>query len=216
MTKLIGVYTALFGPYDIPQPPRFDDVDFVLFTDQDVNPKGWQVRRVGRPHPDPRYASRYYFDQSCLVMPDYEYTIMHGANVRLTMSPVKVLEYLSNSADIAAFKHPHRESVYEEARVCAHWRKDSRATIEAQMERYRLAGFPVDFPLSACILLVRRNTERLREFETFWWNEVRNGSCRDQLSFDYCCWQLGVDVDYLPGNPFQSSILKVGKHVRPT
>ena len=214
---MIAVYTALFGPYDQVMEPyyqqHYDRVSFILFTDQQVKLGGWQVKRVDRPHPDPRYASRYFFDQSSLVLPEYDYTIMHGANARLTMPPAKIVEYLPDDIDIACFAHPHRQTVYEESEACIRYKKDSYGVVDAQMRRYADEGFPKDFRLSACILLVRRNTERLREFETMWWKEVRRGSCRDQLSFDYCRWRTGIEIVYLPGNPFQSPIFKVGKHV---
>lgn len=205
---MIGVYSALFGVYDDPPPITYDGV---LFTDQDISPEGWDVRRVDAPHEDTRYASRFYFDQSCRVMPDCEYTIMHGANNYLKSEPVKILKHadLPRSIDIAVCKHP-RGSVYEETEACIRMGKDDALVINEQMARYRDEGFPESFPLSACIIMVRRNTPRLAEFEAFWWNEVKNGSCRDQLSFDYARWKLGVDVRYLPHH--WRSYLKVARH----
>lgn len=207
---MIGVYTALFGPYDNPLSPYYSSADFVLFTDQPGHFDGWRVERVEPPHEDPRYASRYYFDQSCRVMPDYEYTIMHGANARLTTPPEELVKVLPDDVDIACFPHRHRQNVYQEAEVCK-GRKDKADVIDAQISRYKSEGLPVDVRLSACILLVRRNTPRLREFEDFWWNEVKNGSCRDQLSFDYSRWKLGVDVVRLPTAAY-GSIFKVSRH----
>lgn len=211
---MIGIYTALFGPYDTVLEPRFDSVPFVLYTDQDIKSPGWDVRRVKRPHPDARYASRYYFDQSHLAMPGCEYTIMHGANAVLTMAPEKLIEFLPPGIDIACFAHPHRETVYEEAAACVRWHKDSKDTIDKQMRGYEHDGFPEkDTRLSACTLLVRRNTPRLREFEAMWWGEVRAYSCRDQLSFDYCRWKLGIEVAYIPGSPYRrGDIIKFEKH----
>lgn len=188
------IYTALFGPYDAPQPASYGGA---LFTDQDISPDGWDVRQVEAPHEDPRYASRYYFDQSHLALPDAEYTIMHGANARLRVAPETLIDLLPDGVDIAACRHP-RANTYEEAEACIRMRKDDKETIRAQMERYRDYGFPESFPLSACIILVRRNTPALATFERFWWHEVKHGSCRDQLSFDYARWRLDVPVFYLP------------------
>lgn len=213
---MIAVYTALFGNYDTVLEPRFDSVPFVLFTDQDIKSPGWDVRRVKRPHPDTRYASRYYFDQSHLAMPGCEYTIMHGANAVLTMAPGKIIEFLPSSLDIiACFAHPHRQNVYEESVACIRWHKDDATVVEGQMKRYEREGFrrARDIKLSACTLLVRRNTPRLREFEAMWWEEVKAGSCRDQLSFDYCRWKLGIDVAYIPGDLYRrGDIIKFEKH----
>jgi len=191
---MIGLYTALFGPYDRDLSTPYPGT---LFTDQAVERGGWEVVRVDSPHPDPRYASRYYFDQSCKAMPDYEYTVMHGGNSQLKVSPADLVALLPDDIDIAVCKHPRR-SVYKEAEACIRMGKDDAEVINYQMSRYRGQRFPVNFSLSACILMVRRNTPRLAEFEAFWWNEVKSGSCRDQLSFDYSRWKLDMPIFYLP------------------
>lgn len=203
---MIGIYTALFGNYDILQPAPFGGT---VFTDQDINVTGWQAKNVEPVCTDLRYASRYYFDQSCRVMPECKYTIMHGANAQLVMRPDKLVEMLPDDIDIGVFRYPHRNNVYDEAIACIAHHKDSREIIESQMDRYSEDGFDGD-GLSACILMVRRNTPRLQEFESFWWNEVENGSCRDQLSFDYCRWKLGMPVFYLPFG--WNEVIRVRKH----
>jgi hypothetical protein len=208
------VYTALFGNYDTLLPPLVVDPEweYVVFTDRAFDaPAPWQVRVEQPPHPDPSKASRYYFDQSCLVAPLAEYTVMHGANAQLNCSPSFLLSFLGKN-DIAAFKHPHRESVYDEEKAVIALGKDKAEHTALQIERYRREGFP-GTPLSACILLVRHSTLALDEFEEAWWEEVRTGSCRDQLSFDYCRWKLNVAVSYLPGDPFACEFFKVGAHL---
>lgn len=211
--KMKIVYTALFGNYDILLPPLVIDPEweYVVFTNIAFDaPAPWQVRVKRQPHPDPRKASRYYFDQSCLVAPLAEYTVMHGANAQLTCSPTFLLSFLGKN-DIAAFKHPHRESVYDEPAVCAMLNMDTLAVMQPQVQRYRNEGFP-GTPFSACILLVRHSTLVLDEFEEMWWKEVEAGSCRDQLSFDYCRWKLGVPISYIPGNCFKNEFITYHGH----
>jgi len=202
------VYTALFGNYDTLLPPLVidDEWEYVVFTDRAFDaPEPWQVQVVPLPHPDPRKSSRYYFDQSCLVLPEAEYTVMHGANAQLTCSPSLLLSFLGKN-DIAAFSHPHRDSVYDEPAVCAVLNMDTMDVMQPQMERYREDGFP-GTPFSACILLVRHNTFMLDEFEELWWSEVEAGSCRDQLSFDYCRWKLDMPISYIPGDCFMNEFI---------
>jgi len=212
----IAVYTTLFGPYDHILPALHDEADYILFTDQEgVEAPGWQVRQVKRPHPDGCYASRFYFDQASMVLPEYYLTIMHGANAQLIMPPCGLVAMLRPDHDIACFAHAHRTNVYEEAKACIRFRKDDKAVIQRQMERYRMAHFPESVRLSTCGLLVRRNTRRLRQFEAAWWAEVQAGSCRDQLSFDYCRWRLGMPITRIPGNINKSPhILKLERHRR--
>lgn len=215
---MIGIYTAIFGAYDNLAPALFGKFYNVLFTDQNIKPNGWIVKRVEQlpVKDDPSKSARYFFCQSCWVMPQFEYTIEHSANVQLRMKPEQMVEeFLPDGYDIATFAHPHRDDVYREAHVCGHWCKDDKHIIKRQMDRYRKEGFPGK-NLSACILVIRRNTEQIRELEALWWEEVRKGSRRNQLSFDYCCWKLGVKVARIPGNPYQvGHIMKTYKHALP-
>jgi len=193
---MIGLYTALFGNYDTIQPTKYNGI---LFTDQKYldSDTGWKIEVVEAPHPDLRYASRYYFDQSCRVMPDYEYTIMHGANATLRWHPQDLVNLLPGNIDLACCEHP-RGNVYEEAKAVIRMGKDGKDVVNEQMERYRAEGFKGD-DLSALPLMVRRNTPALREFEDMLWQEVGGGSCRDQLAFDYCRWKLNFPIFRLSG-----------------
>jgi hypothetical protein len=211
----VAVYTAIFGDYDhLEAPFVVGDADYFCFTDVLFDaPDPWRVVVV---HPippidDSRRAARYFFLQSTLVLSEYEYTICHGGNTRLKVAPAVLLEYLHDDVDIAAFQHPHRTSVYDEPGAINALGLDTPEHMDAQMARYQDEGFP-GMPFSACILLVRHNTPRLREFEAMWWAELCAGSHRDQLSFDYCRWKLDVPINYIPGNCFVNPIMERNAH----
>lgn len=72
---------------------------------------------------------------------------------------------------------------------------DDKETILKQMNRYIQEGFPRDFGSAANGAIVREHADPvcIRIMET-WWQEVRNGSRRDQLSFWYSVWKNG----YIP------------------
>lgn len=191
---MIAVYTALFGPYDTVQPAIWPNS--YLFTDQDIKPDGWQVIKV-EPWKDNRYASRYYFSQSYEVMHQFRYTVLHGANAQLKVDPDILIPYLGKN-DWACCAHP-RGNVYEEARAVIRMHKDNPIVVDAQMDRYRQDGFNGS-DLSALIIVVRRNTARLREFEYILWDEIQTGSYRDQLAFDYCRWKHRFPISRLPNH----------------
>src|SRR5210317_1507571 len=75
------LYTALFGSYDVvnkiyPQ----KGWRYVLFTDQDVQPKGWEV--IKRPTPkDPIREARYHKIVVPQELRDDEVTIWVDANI---------------------------------------------------------------------------------------------------------------------------------------
>ena len=205
--KNIAVYTAIINKYDNLSGVRgAGNADYICFSDEEIRaPHPWQLRVQERPHPDPRYASRYYFDQSTLVLPEYEYTIMHSGNATLRVDPEDLLKYVKDT-DIASFEHPRRDSVFKEYQIIITHGKDTRENMLPQLNRYRNEGFQQKH-LSACTLLIRRNTPAIKEFEKQWWHEVKNGSHRDQLSFDYVRWKLNVPITYIPGDVFHTKIM---------
>lgn len=214
MTNNIAVYTANFGrKRDIMHPALHNNADYIQFTTHPQVTTGWTSIHASMHKLTPRHASRYYFDQSCLVLPSYGVTIMHGANGQLQVDPVWLVKmYLPTGIDLALLAHPHRKSVYEEAKACILYNKDDTATINAQMNRYRDDGFPDNVGLSCCGLIIRRNTMSVREFETAWWEEVKAGSYRDQLSFDYTRWKLDFPIATIPGDIFNNPLITIHPH----
>ena len=45
-----------------------------------------------------------------------------------------------------------------------------------------------------------------------WWGEIEQHSHRDQLSFNYTSWKLGIDFNYLDKNLFRSNTFSIGTH----
>ena len=197
----VTVFTANFGGYDQLMPSRWNAL---CFCDGGLEPvDGWRYQTIysGK---DPHWASR------AVKVPahhhiDTEFSIYVDANIELLASPEEVIRefLLDTGASYATFAHPERECVYDEAEACARLRKGSADRIAAQMEEYRTRGFPPDFGLSACWVLVRRHTEAVQHFDETWWGELeRHKSRRDQLSFDVVRWLTGLHVERLPGNLF--------------
>jgi hypothetical protein len=78
-------------------------------------------------------------------------------------------------------------------------KKDVSENVKPQMERYKEEGFPTDYGLLQSNIIIRKHNEpdcvRLMEA---WSEEVMNGSHRDQLSFNYCCWKnKDIKIKYL-------------------
>ena len=80
------------------------------------------------------------------------------------------------------------------------------------MDFYRLTGFPPRFGLSETPVIIRKNTEKVAEFNNFWWSILCAKSKRDQLSFDYVRWKLGMKVKYFPGNIHNNPYFDIKKH----
>lgn len=194
--ELPVVYTAIFGKFDTLLPPLHPDgARWVCFADAISPPSPWEVM----PHEsrlDPRRHSRWCKLHPHILFPDAEVTIWHGGNVRLT-HPVQDYVNLLGDGEIAALPHPLRNSAYDEAAVC---RRDGKAppiAIQKQMNFYKGEGFDGK-RLHAAFLLVRRNTPLITELNELWWSQLEKYTIRDQLSFDYCLWKLGITPVNIP------------------
>ena len=96
------------------------------------------------------------------------------------------------SVDIATFKHGERDCIYQEYAACVRLRKDSETVMWQQITRYRGMEYPNHNGLVETGALFRRHTPQVATFNQEWWNEVRTGSLRDQLSFNFVAWRLGT------------------------
>ncbi|MBU2249534.1 MAG: DUF616 domain-containing protein [Gammaproteobacteria bacterium] len=197
----VVVYSANLGGYDTVQPTTVPG-RFVLFTDGDA-PPGWERFPV-KPEDDPRRQARYYklLPHLCYFAQEAQFSIWLDASTALKVPPEMVVrEWLGDGFDIALFRHPARDCAYAEGRVCIHKGKDRPEVIQAQLDRYAASRFPEHFGLGETPILVRRNTQRVAQFCAAWWQEVKNGSLRDQLSFDFVRWQQGgrVGVNLVDG-----------------
>jgi len=202
----IYVYTAVYGGYDVIKPPELTPRPtqywyWYCLTDSATSPPQPYQSRTVPCDLSPRRCARRCKILSHRMFPDAQFTIWHGGNVQLR-GDISALLNLVSATDVAVLEHSERNCAYHEAVACIDWRLDDTAVIKRQMTRYRDEGFPNHYGLSAAFLIVRRHTLAIQELNDLWWHEVSTGSVRDQLSFDYCCWKLGIRPAIIPGDIF--------------
>ena len=178
----IVIYTCHTGEKDTPvQQPDHGDTKFVRFNDaydKFIDPRRNSRIQKMLPH---RYM-------------DTKYSIYIDANMKLTGDPVNMIETFLADHDIAIYKHPKRDCLYEEARVIAVKKLDDPETIIEQVKWYEDHGFAKHKGLGENGIIFRRHTPDVERFNTYWWAEYCAGSRRDQLSFMYAADRAGVPV----------------------
>jgi len=191
------VYSTLFGQYEPLQEiaiPRHDAADFILFTDAPgLRSRTWEVVHTGRLSSDPARDARRIKILAHEYLADHEISIYHDARIRLKAPPAAFpADFLPEPHSLfGCVKHPDRDCIYEEADVVASSRMDDPTKVHRQMARYRDEGYPAHNGLIAGGFLVRRhNDPQVVSAMKAWWQEVTNGSYRDQLSFNYIAWKL--------------------------
>jgi hypothetical protein len=125
---------------------------------------------------------------------------------------LKLVASLDNTSGVAAYEHPERDCVYEEAGRCIELLLDRRGVIEQQISRYKSHGFPPHSGLFETKILVRRHESQVFQMNERWWAEIAAGSCRDQISFPFVLKQPKLQCTSLGPNIRTSSYFRVWSH----
>lgn len=207
-TCITGNYDSLLDPIEIS-----NGFDYVCFTDNPyIKSTIWEIK----PIPSELDNLSQIKKQRCIkinphiYLPEYELSIWVDANVQLKKD---VNEYINdNCTDGCVFigEHPTRKCIYNEMKIVVSMKKDTEENIKGQRERYKEEGFPKNYGLvQSCIVIRKHNEESCKKLMDCWWNELKNGSHRDQLSFDYSRWKTNMkDFKFLDKSIFNCKFFK--------
>ena len=206
------VYTSIFGGYD-------DEVKQNL-------PNGWDWKCFSEKNSLSIYEDNNRNAKRFKVLPhrylkDYEYSIFVDGNMQVKGNIDELIDKYLKDANVAFFSHNNnhldaRNSAYEEAQTIFDLGeknmkrtpergilnyKDNPFVIQKQIEKYRLLRYPADNGLITGMVILRRHNEKdcIQAMED-WWTEVKYGSKRDQLSFNYVAWKNSLNFNYMGGD----------------
>ena len=216
------VYTTVFGGYDdlIEQnlPDGWDWICFSeknslsLYTDNSRNAKKFKIL----PH---RYLQ------------EYEYSIFIDGNLEVIGDMDELIDKYLMDCNTAFYNHNQapeydkRNCIYEEAKAIK-WLyevnpaplsikvpKDNLDIIQSQMDKYKDIEFPKNLGLIYGGVILRRHNELdcIKVMED-WWTEIKHGSKRDLLSFNYAAWKNKFKFNYINGNARESKYFPREKH----
>lgn len=194
---MLVCYTAILGRIgDLPRAVPESSAKFVAFVDTPERRRGacvqgWEPREPLRVFADSRRTARWHKVLSHILFPEAEYTLWVDGCLRVVDAPALLLGHLRD-LDICVFRHAERSCVYRELEACVRLYKDDLATMYQQIARYRREGYPYNNGLAETTAVLRRHTPHVARLNSAWWSEIEHGSVRDQLSFDYVCWRLGI------------------------
>lgn len=203
MSNLV-VYTAITQGYDALRPPPVlwqAEADFVAFLDQPPATAGWQYRPIYKRFQDPCRNAKIHKILPHKYFPQAEYSLWIDGTISIK-SPLAIslwADKFLRHHDLAIFKHRYRDCLYDEAAACLALKLDSPTLINRQMQRYFREGYPPKNGLAECMVLFRRHTKKMQQFDEAWYHEIHSGSRRDQLSFNYVAHKLGFKYQQLPG-----------------
>lgn len=206
-----AVFTVLTGNYDQFREPiaTSEGFDYFLFTDNpNIRSKAYTVILLDNPLKlSAKKLSREVKLRPHLHLKHYKTTVYHDANL------VQRLDIIAPDAPITVMKHPTRNCIYKEGKQVKLKKLDSEEVVNNQLIKYWEYGYPENNGLGACGYIVRQNTDEMKVLSNLWWEQVRSGSYRDQLSFNFIF--RNVKVNYLPYNEIiNNRFLKYGHNLK--
>ena len=193
----IVIYTVINDRYDslkLPEKiaPQFE---YIVFSDRPISGGGiWQVRPILCHYEDPARATRFVKLHPHQLLSEFDIAIYMDSNLMLLGDISDLLEkFIKSKTPIGGIKHPYRTSVYEEIEACILLNKDDQGVMQKQIDRYRSEQFQDEFLLESNFHIFDLKNSRTHIFLNNWWNELENGSRRDQLSFNYALKKTGVN-----------------------
>lgn len=176
--------------------PEIDKICYtnLLFQSQ----SSFQIVKINPNHIHSK--KRYKYVKICWpeIFDKYEYSLYIDSTVQLKFDPTKFIDFLKPNSDILLFLHPGRNCLYDEALICLKEHLGDPNDIRKQTDKYHIEGFPEHYGLWACGIMLRKHTEKMRDFAQIWWSEVEHFCIRDQISFPYIAWKLKIPISIFP------------------
>lgn len=146
-----------------------------------------------------------------------QYRIWIDANITYKESNDYAIARFLNGKDLAIFKHPYRNTVWQEFETL---QKDKRfkdkwlqKNLKEQMAFYKSQGLPDNTPLWECNFMISRNTESINRVFDAWWAEICRWQWRDQVSLPYVLWKYKVNMNTIEeGNIRNHKLFKYQDH----
>jgi len=188
------VYSAITGNYDQVREIKYKnpDLDYILFTDNpNIKSNTWDVRLLDNPEKlDAVRLARRVKILGHEYLGDYDYSIWTDAKLELIGDLDEYVKKYRDTRPVLCFAHYFNDCIYQEEFTCEQLHKDNVDIMRKQIQRYRKEGYPDHNGLVETAILVRElKNDLVRDVMNTWWQEVKNYSYRDQLSFNYSCWK---------------------------
>ena len=212
MRKKVAVYTAIFGGYDSLVVSNGDfkhlnnqiKVDYYCFTDNLKLHNDLYTTIYKKPVFKSNSLNNRYLK---IILPEelnsYDVVIYHDGSLSIIPERVfEILKYLQD-AEMACYKHPQRNCVYDEIKACVKLRKENRVKLLFYAVYLFLSNVKAHSGLYENGMLVR-NVKKYNESNLgfAWWNQVKKKIGRDQLSLPLCIKKTKSKIDIVPGSGF--------------
>ena len=203
MTNKFAIYTAIVGNYDeILQPLVVDDrFDYILFSnDMKKTSIGvWQVRGIDYENADKIKIARWVKTHPDDLLHGYEFSLWIDANIQIKTNYIyhRVIELFGGGISVSTVVHPTMNCIYNEMFTVFDIGYETEKTILDWANVLRKNQYPFNNGLHETGILFRIHSYDMKKFNDLWWSCIECYSRRDQLSFNYALWKLGIKCESL-------------------
>jgi len=198
------IYTAIIDNYDTLKKPEiiYPDFDYICFTDNpNLKDDLYKIVQVKKKKDKIRQARRIKILGCELLLKKYNFSIWIDTNLVIKSDIQDIInDCLGNN--ITFFKHPANHTLIYEAKECKRMGKDKVDVIDNQMSEYKKDGFNMKRKIVMSGVMFRRHNNYTKNAMRKWWKEIKVGSFRDQLSWNYIAWENGIKYKQLEHSLF--------------
>ena len=203
------IYTCITDGYDLLKEPTIinSDWDYVCFHSGAIKLQQqntvWQLVNIDGLTTDVNVRSQRklkIFNEK--IFKEYDLSIWVDGSITINTDLNLFVKYYHNDV-FSLMQHPIRNCIYKEADAVLHYKKDTPEIVSKQIDRYFQESYPANNGMVQTGVMVRTHTSEVIDFCNEWWCEVKKGSHRDQLSFNYVLHHTPIEV-----NLFSSNILR--------
>lgn len=189
------VYTTIYGDYDNLKDQPDIGADYVCFTDNpNIKSDCWEIRYEPiYQHLHPRLRAKFYK----LMCPFKGLSLFIDGSIEIVDKDIieKLSKYLKNGW--ATYTHPAgRKTLTQELEDSLRMEKYQNVPIREQVDYYLKQGFPDDFGLWACGVMLRDG--KFEDFGSKWMLENLAWTYQDQISLPYLVWKEKFKLDTIP------------------
>jgi hypothetical protein len=194
----IEVITSITGSKDwLRDDQQVGTATWTAFMDTPQTTKVWNIKPAYNKFIDPRRNSRIH-KLMIHKYSDADVTIWIDGNTRLNKTPEEIVEKYLQDYDMVMLPHGARDCIYDEAMVCAQLGLDDPEIIIEQAKHYEDDGFAKHKGLCSGYFIIRRNNEKTRNFNEYWWADYCRFSRRDQIALMPALDRAMVNINVPP------------------
>ena len=135
--------------------------------------------------------SKIYKILSHKYFPEHDNSIWIDANINLKVDIKVLLDEFLKDADIALFHAPFSDCIYKRVEaIKTRLHSKYHKILDEQILTYKKDGFPAEYGMGQCGMIIRKNNDIVSEFNERWWSEICRYTNRDQVSFPYVWWKM--------------------------